>query len=169
MTNNHDKGLSDEEVTRYARQLILPEIGDEGQDALKSCRLAIIGAGGLGNPALMAATNAGFGHITLIDDDRVDATNLNRQFLFTPDDIGKPKAEIAAMAARAQNPFISVEAYEGYFDDRHADELIPHHDIFIDASDNAPTPSLVNRAALAHHHPLIFVSAIPLEGQLAAR
>ena len=169
MTDKTDKTgtLNDAEITRYARQLILPEISDEGQDALKATRLAIIGAGGLGNPALMAATNAGFGHITLIDDDVIEGTNLNRQFLFTPDDIAQPKAEIAARHAAAQNPLISVKARTSYFDETIADEVMAGHDIIIDASDNAPTRYLANRTALAHDKPLIFVSAIRFEGQLA--
>ena len=96
--------LTDAEITRYARQLILPEISDDGQDAIKATRLGIIGAGGLGNPALALAAATGFGHITLIDDDVIEATNFNRQFLFTPADEGQDKAVCAAAKAQSQTP-----------------------------------------------------------------
>lgn len=161
------KPLSDAEITRYARQLILPEIGDEGQDALKATRLAIIGAGGLGTPALISAASAGFGHITVIDDDAIEATNLNRQFLFHEDEISQSKAEIAAKAARAQNPHIKVTALPSRFSDANAQEIIATHDIIIDASDNPETRYRANRAALKGRSVLIFVSAIRFEGQLA--
>ena len=159
--------LDDDEITRYARQLILPEIGDEGQDAIKTTRLAIIGAGGLGNPAIITAAAAGFGHISIIDDDRIEATNLNRQFLFSDTDIGQSKAEIAAAKARQQNPHIMITTHQSRFDETHGDKIAADHDIIIDASDNPETRRLANRAALAHQRALIFVSAIRFEGQLA--
>lgn len=159
--------LTDAEITRYARQLILPEIGDEGQDALKATRLAIIGAGGLGTPALSSAAAAGFGHITVIDDDVIEATNLNRQFLFHEDEISQSKAEVAAKAARAQNPHITVTALPNRFTDANAKEIVATHDIIIDASDNPETRYRANRAALGGGCVLIFVSAIRFEGQLA--
>ena len=159
--------LTDAEITRYARQLILPEIGDEGQDAIKATKLGIIGAGGLGNPALMLAAAAGFGTITIIDDDEIEATNFNRQFLFTPADEGQGKAVTAAGRAQAQNPHISVTGLTASFDKTTADSFISDHDIIIDASDNAETRLCANRMALRHDKPLIFVSAIRFEGQLA--
>ena len=162
-----ESNLNDEEITRYARQMILPEIGDEGQEALKATKLGIIGAGGLGNPALMLAATAGFGHITIIDDDVVEATNLNRQFLFTPDDLAQPKAVIAAERAQAQNPHCHITAHRGSFDDSQAAGFVASHDIIIDASDNPETRYLANRHALACNRHLIFVSAIRFEGQLA--
>lgn len=159
--------LSDAEITRYARQLILPEISDEGQDKLASAKLLIIGAGGLGTPALIMAASAGFGHITIIDDDVVNPTNLNRQFLYQPADREKPKAPIAAAFAAAQNPHISLTALEDRFSDRNASDLITAHDIIIDASDNPETRYLANAQALACKTPLIFVSAIRFDGQIA--
>jgi molybdopterin/thiamine biosynthesis adenylyltransferase len=159
--------LSDAEITRYARQLILPEIGDAGQDALKATRLAIIGAGGLGTPALIAAASAGFGHITIIDDDVIEATNLNRQFLFHEEEAGQSKAERLAKAARAQNPHISITALDSRFTADNADKIIAAHDVIIDASDNAETRYRANRSALSEGRVLIFVSAIRFEGQLA--
>ena len=159
--------LNEDEITRYARQLILPQIGDEGQDALKATRLGIIGAGGLGNPALIAAATAGFGHITICDDDLIEPTNLNRQFLFTPNDIGKAKAQTAAQIAQDQNPHITLTAQTAAFDNANAVSFMHDHDIIIDASDNAKTRYLANSTALATKTPLIFVSAIRFEGQLA--
>ena len=159
--------LNDAEIIRYARQLILPEIGDAGQDALKATRLAIIGAGGLGTPALISAATAGFGHITIIDDDVIEATNLNRQFLFHEKQTGQSKAEVAAKAALAQNPHISVTALSQRFNDSNAEQIVATHDIIIDASDNPETRYCANRATLRTRAVLIFVSAIRFEGQLA--
>ena len=159
--------LTDAEIARYARQLILPEIGDEGQDAIKASRLLIIGAGGLGNPALIMAASAGFGTIGLIDDDRVEATNLNRQFLFQEADMNGAKSEVAASIAQAQNPHISIHAYPTRFDETTAEALMADYDIIIDASDNPETRYFANQMALAHDKHLIFVSAIRFEGQLA--
>lgn len=159
--------LNDGEIERYARQLILPEIGDEGQDAIKATRLAIIGAGGLGNPALIMAASAGFGTIGIIDDDVIEATNLNRQFLFQEADIGAAKAVVIAKRAQAQNPHITINSYHKRFDERTAQALISDYDIIIDASDNPDTRYLANRMALAHNKALIFVSAIRFEGQIA--
>ena len=159
--------LSDAEITRYARQLILPQIGDAGQDALKATRLAIIGAGGLGTPALISAASTGFGHITVIDDDIIEATNLNRQFLFHEDEAGQSKAEVVAAAARAQNPHINVSALPNRFTDANAEQIAAHHDIIIDASDNPETRYRANRACLSQGCVLIFVAAIRFEGQLS--
>ncbi|MGC6517345.1 MAG: HesA/MoeB/ThiF family protein [Candidatus Puniceispirillaceae bacterium] len=159
--------LSDTEIARYARQLILPEIGDEGQEILRRTKLGIIGAGGLGVPALMMAAGAGFGTITIIDDDVVDMTNLNRQFIYGPDDIGKQKAPLAASIAGAQNPYCDIKAQTQRFDHDNADNLMADHDIIIDASDNPQSRILASRAALRHQTSLIFVSAIRFEGQLA--
>lgn len=167
MTDPQKRALTDAEITRYARQLILPEIGDAGQDALTAARLLIIGAGGLGTPALIMAASAGFGQITLMDDDVIDQTNLNRQFLYSPDDVGKAKSEIAAAVGSRQNPHITITALTTRLTTANASALFADHDIVIDASDNPATRYLANRAALESQTPLIFVSAIRFEGQLA--
>lgn len=159
--------LSDAEISRYARQLILPEIGDDGQDAIKATRLAIIGAGGLGTPALMMTASAGFGQITVIDDDVIEITNLNRQFLYREEDCGAAKSEQAVKIAQAQNPHITLKALTKRFDSTNADTITKTHDIIIDASDNPETRYLANRASLKNGAALIFVSAIRFEGQLA--
>ena len=159
-------GLTDTEIERYARQLILPEIGDDGQDALRKTRLCIVGAGGLGVPAALLAAAAGFGQLTIIDDDTIDATNLNRQFIYQPDQIGMAKAEVLAGFAAAQNPHITVTSQPHYCDEARAGELAATHDIIIDASDNIETRQRLNRACLRSQTPLIFVGAIRFEGQL---
>ena len=159
-------GLTDTEIERYARQLILPEIGDEGQDALRKTRLCIIGAGGLGVPAALLAAAAGFGQLTIIDDDTIDATNLNRQFIYQPDQIGMAKSEVLAGFVAAQNPHITVTSHPHYCDETRAGELAATHDIIIDASDNIETRQRLNKACLRSHTPLIFVGAIRFEGQL---
>ena len=164
---NMTKTLHDDEVARYARQLILPEIGDAGQDKLKASKLGIIGAGGLGTPILALAAAAGFGHITIIDDDVIEDTNLNRQFLYTPHDIGASKARIAATLSQKQNPHITIEPITERLDVQNADDFISCHDVIIDASDNSQTRLLANRTALRHERALIFVSAIRFEGQMA--
>lgn len=159
--------LIDDEVMRYARQLILPEISDEGQDKLKASKLLIIGAGGLGNPALVMAAASGFGHVTVIDEDVIDITNLNRQFLYEAAHEGLPKADIAAHKAQMQNPHCQVTALTARFATQNANSLCDTHDVVIDASDNPETRLLANRACLATNTPLIFVSAIRFEGQMA--
>ena len=158
--------ISDLELEHYARQLILPEIGDEGQVALRQCRLLIIGAGGLGVPILVNAAAAGFGHITIMDNDRIERTNLNRQFIYQEGDIGQFKAEKAALYARLQNPHIEVHADTNRFSPATSD-ICASFDIIIDATDNPESRYLANKAALAAKKPLIFVSAIRFEGQLS--
>ena len=156
----------DQEIERYARQLILPEIGDEGQDALAESKLLIIGAGGLGVPVLANSAAAGFGHITIMDDDRIERTNLNRQFMYHEDHIGQPKAEIAQQFAKKLNPLIDIHAEQSRFTSANAD-MISAFDIVIDATDNFESRHLANKAALDAQKPLIFVSAIRFEGQLS--
>ena len=156
----------DQEIERYARQLILSEIGDEGQDALSQTRLLIIGAGGLGVPILANCAAAGFGHITIIDDDKIERTNLNRQFIYHEHHIGQSKAEIARQFAKKLNPLIEVTANQSRFCADNA-EMISAFDIVIDASDNFASRQLANKACLAAKKPLIFVSAIRFEGQLS--
>lgn len=159
--------LSDDEIARYARQLILPEIGDEGQETLKASKIGIIGAGGLGIPILMMAASAGFGEITIIDDDVVEFTNLNRQFMFQESDIGQPKAQRAVDVASAQNPHITINAQPSRFDEQTARHFCEMHDLIIDASDNPETRRLANQTTRQTQTALLFVSAIRFEGQMA--
>ena len=157
---------ADLELEQYARQLILPDIGDDGQQALRQSHLLIIGAGGLGVPILVNAAAAGFGHITIMDDDVIERTNLNRQFIYEEGDIGHAKAEKAALFAQTQNPHIKVTANRERFSPA-TSQMVSAYDIIIDATDNPESRYLANKAALAAKKPLIFVSAIRFEGQLS--
>lgn len=159
--------LSDDEITRYARQLILPEIGDDGQDAIRATKLCVIGAGGLGVPVIMLAACAGFGHISILDDDVIESTNLNRQFIYTPDEAGRAKADIAAKKAQDFNADITITAHPMRFSEKTADDIIASHDIIIDASDNPATRYLANDIAVKHQKAHIFLSAIRFEGMCA--
>lgn len=161
--NDHE---IDRQIERYARQLILPEIGDEGQEALAQTRLLILGAGGLGVPILVNATAAGFGHITIIDDDKIERNNLNRQYIYHEGDMGEPKAKTAARFAQRLNPHCTIHPDLSRFTADRMD-MVNHFDIIIDATDNAQTRHLANQAALLSQKPLIFVSAIRFEGQLS--
>ena len=157
---------ADLELEQYARQLILPDIGDEGQEALRQSRLLVIGAGGLGVPILVNAAAAGFGHITIMDDDVIERTNLNRQFIYQEGDIGQSKAEKAALFAQQQNPHSEVIANTDRFSSA-TSQMVSTYDIIIDATDNPESRYLANKAGLAAKKPLIIVSAIRFEGQLS--
>lgn len=159
--------LSRSELERYARQLILPEIGEEGQKKLKAARVLVIGAGGLGSPALYYLAAAGVGHITIVESDRVEPSNLNRQILYTAADVGRMKAEVARERLLALNPDIEVEALARRFDVPLARKLVPRHDLVVDASDNFATRYLANDAAVLFDRPLVHGSIYRFEGQLA--
>ena len=130
----------------YARQVILPEIGQQGQTRLHQSRVLVIGAGGLGSPILMALAGAGVGHLTVVDHDIVSASNLNRQFLYTAADIGQPKATIARERLLAYHPDIEVTALDQAFTAALAQHVLPDHDLVVAAVDNRATRRLINRA-----------------------
>lgn len=130
----------------YARQIILPEIGPQGQTRLQKSRVLVVGAGGLGSPILMALAGAGVGHLTLVDHDTVSASNLNRQFLYTVADIGLPKAIIARKRLLAYHPDIEVTALDQTFSAELAQQVIPDHDLVVAAVDNRSARRLINRA-----------------------
>lgn len=130
----------------YARQVILPEIGQQGQTRLQQSRVLVIGAGGLGSPILMALAGAGVGHLTVVDHDIVSASNLNRQFLYTAADIGQPKATTARNRLLAYHPDIEVIALDQTFTAELARHVIPDHDLVVAAVDNRGARRLINRA-----------------------
>ena len=130
----------------YARQVILPEIGQQGQTRLHQSRVLVIGAGGLGSPILMALAGAGVGQLTLVDPDTVSASNLNRQFLYTAADIGQPKAIIARERLLAYHPDIEITALDQTFTAELAQHVIPDHDLVVAAVDNRGARRLINRA-----------------------
>lgn len=158
--------MSPEEIERYARHLMLREIGGPGQARLSRARVLVVGAGGLGAPALLYLAAAGVGTIGVIDDDRVSASNLQRQVIFRTGDIGQPKVAAAQGALAALNPFVSVRP----MDERLTTEtagLVADWDLVLDGSDNFDTRHLVNRACVAAGVPLISGAIAQWEGQLS--
>jgi sulfur-carrier protein adenylyltransferase/sulfurtransferase len=159
--------LSAEEVKRYARHTILPEIGEEGQLRLKRARVLVIGAGGLGCPVLQYLNAAGVGTIGIIDDDRVDLSNLQRQILFSTADVGRQKATCAAEKLQAANPHTILQAYTLRLDRGNALGLFAKYDVIVDGTDNFATRYLVNDACVISGKPLVFGSIFKFEGQVS--
>jgi len=158
-------GLSPAELRRYARQLSLPEIGLAGQLRLKAARVLVLGAGGLGSPVLTSLVAAGVGTVAVVDSDTVAESNLHRQTLFGPGDIGALKAEVAATALAAQNPFVTVIPIAERLTDDTVLALVDDYDIVIDGTDNFPTRALAHDAAGLLGKPYIWGSALRLDGQ----
>lgn len=152
---------------RYARQLVLPEIGEAGQARLKAARVLVIGAGGLGAPALFYLAAAGVGTIGIADDDRVETANLHRQILYTQDDVGRLKTDAAAERLRALNTDVRIEKCDGRVTTENAVELIAGYDLVLDATDGLDTKFLINDAAAIAGRPLVYASALGLEAQVA--
>ena len=150
---------------RYARQIILPEIGPDGQELLRVAAVLVIGAGGLGSPALLYLAAAGVGRIGIVEEDVVELSNLNRQILYRSKDVGKPKVLVAAQRLRELNPEIIIDAYQKRFLGSGAYELASKYDLLLDASDNFATRSLVNEVAVATKKPLVHGSVRQFEGQ----
>lgn len=159
--------LSDAELDRYARHIVLKEMGGDGQSRLKAASVVVIGAGGIGSPAIQYLAAAGVGRLRVIDDDRVDASNLQRQTIFATGDIGVAKVEAAAAAARRINPHVAVDALPVRIDTGNAARLIEGADVVLDGCDNFATRLAVADAALALHVPLVSAAVGQFEGQLA--
>jgi sulfur-carrier protein adenylyltransferase/sulfurtransferase len=157
--------LSKEEVLRYSRHLIMPEVGLEGQLKLKRARVLLIGTGGLGAPLGLYLAAAGVGHLGLVDFDVVDFSNLQRQVTFSTDDIGKHKTEAAKARLSALNPTIEIETFETRLTSENALELFRDFDIIVDGTDNFPTRFLVNDACLLLGKPNVYGSIFRFEGQ----
>jgi molybdopterin/thiamine biosynthesis adenylyltransferase/rhodanese-related sulfurtransferase len=157
--------LTNDELLRYSRHLSLPEFGLEGQKRLKAGRVLCIGAGGLGSPALLYLTAAGVGTIGLVDFDAVDVTNLQRQVLYTSDDIGRSKLQAAAARLKALNPALEVELHEQALDASNALDLVARYDVVVDGTDNFPTRYLVNDACVLTGKPNAYGSIFRFEGQ----
>ncbi len=158
--------FSDAELDRYARHLVLREVGGAGQAALKAARVVVIGAGGIGSPALQYLAAAGVGTLVVIDDDRVDVSNLQRQTLFADADIGTAKVAAAAAALARINPFVTVEPHARRIDAGNAAELLAGADVVVDGCDNFATRLVVADSALAAHVPLVSAAVGQFEGQL---
>ncbi|MFC5283859.1 molybdopterin-synthase adenylyltransferase MoeB [Pedobacter alpinus] len=159
--------LQKEELKRYSRQMILPELGLKGQGKLKSAKVLMIGAGGLGCPVLQYLAAAGVGEIGIIDDDVVDETNLHRQILYFHEDIGLKKAEAAAQKLKKLNPFIKIETFTERLNADNSSSIFANYDLIIDGSDNFPTRYLVNDTCVELNKTLVFGSIFKFEGQVS--
>lgn len=159
--------LSDDELERYARHIVLREIGGPGQRRLRGARVAVIGAGGLGAPVLLYLAAAGVGQIDIIDDDVVSLSNLQRQVIFSGGDLSAPKAVAAARAIAALNPGVRTRAHTERLDARNADALLSGAELLIDGSDNFETRRLCNRISVARRLPYLFGAIGQWEGQVA--
>lgn len=159
--------LAREELKRYNRQIILPEIGLSGQQKLKAAKVLMIGAGGLGCPVLQYLAAAGVGKIGIVDDDLVDESNLHRQILYSSADVGKPKAVVAAEKLKLFNPYVELTAYQERLTHENAEKLIGFYDLIIDGSDNFPTRYLVNDTCIRLNKTLVFGSIFKFEGQIS--
>jgi len=155
------------ELDRYARHILLREIGGPGQQRLKAAKVLVVGAGGLGSPALMYLAGAGVGTIGVIDADVVEGSNLQRQIIHTDGRIGLPKVQSAEIAMRALNPFITVQPYQRRLDEETAAALIADYDLVLDGTDNFDTRYLVNRVCTALGKPLISAAITQWEGQIS--
>jgi molybdopterin/thiamine biosynthesis adenylyltransferase len=162
------KGLfSEVELERYARHIVLREIGGPGQKALKEAKILVIGAGGLGSPALMYLAAAGVGTIGVIDEDTVDNSNLQRQVIHRDADIGLPKVQSAMAAMQAQNPYVEVRPYQRRLTEEIAEDLFAEYDVILDGTDNFDTRYMANAAAVMQGKPLISGALSQWEGQIS--
>ena len=158
--------LSKEEVLRYSRHLIMPEVGMDGQLKLKNAKVLCIGTGGLGAPLGLYLAAAGVGRIGLVDFDNVDLTNLQRQVLFGTSDVGRPKTLAAAERLRNLNPDIQIDVFETHLTSENALEIMKDYDIVVDGTDNFPTRYLVNDACVLLGKPNVYGSIFRFEGQI---
>ena len=159
--------LGDVDRARYARHLSIPEVGEEGQQALLDAKVLLVGGGGLGCPAALYLAAAGVGKIGVIDFDRVDASNLQRQVLYPTHRVGAPKAQAARDALLALNPGIEVEGIEERLSIDNVDAMVEGYDVVLDGADNFPTRYLVNDAAVKHGFTCVHGSVFRFEGQVS--
>lgn len=159
--------FSEEQIQRYARHILLPQVGGRGQEKLLNAKVLVVGAGGLGSPVLMYLAAAGVGTIGVIDDDDVELSNLQRQIAHTTQSVGTPKVESAARAISALNPGVTVIAHKERLNFANALDLIARYDLVTDGSDNFATRFLVNDAAYFARRPLVTGAILRFDGQVA--
>jgi len=159
-------GLSDEELERYARHIVLPQVGGVGQRKLKASSVAIVGAGGIGSAAIPALAGAGVGRLTIIDDDVVDLTNLQRQPIFRADQVGQSKADLAAGFVRSLNAHVEVAPVSARLTADNAEALLLSHDLVIDGCDNFATRLVVGDTLTRLKIPLVSAAAVQFQGQM---
>ncbi len=155
------------DLERYARHLVLPEVGAAGQERLRDARVLVVGVGGLGSPAALYLAAAGVGTLGLVDFDSIEDSNLQRQVLFTQRDVGRPKLEVAGERLRAANPKLTVEPHAVRLDRHNALDIVRRYDIVLDGSDNLPTRYLVNDACVLSGRPDVYGSIFRFEGQVS--
>ncbi|MEP4079327.1 molybdopterin-synthase adenylyltransferase MoeB [Haloferula sp.] len=158
--------LNQDERQRYARHLSIPGVGEEGQRRLKGASVLMIGTGGLGSPAALYLAAAGVGRIGMVDDDKVDASNLQRQILHGESWVGKPKLESAVARLREINPLIQIDTHPARFTADNADEVTSDYDLILDGSDNFPTRFLTNDIGFLQKKPVVYGSIYRFEGQV---
>ena len=158
--------MTDDQLLRYSRHILLDEMGIEGQEKVLNAHALIIGAGGLGSPAALYLASAGVGRITLVDDDVVDLTNLQRQIAHTTARVGLPKVASAATAMQAINPEVHVSALQMRADDAALDRLVQDASVVLDCSDNYATRHAINAACVRHRRPLVSGAAIRFDAQI---
>jgi sulfur-carrier protein adenylyltransferase/sulfurtransferase len=161
------ESLSVDEVRRYSRHLIIPDVAMAGQKRLKNAKVLCVGAGGLGSPALMYLAAAGVGTLGIVEFDVVDESNLQRQIIHGQSDVGRSKAESARDSVREINPFVTVNLYEERLDSSNVMELFAQYDLIIDGTDNFATRYLVNDACVLLHKPYVWGSIYRFDGQAA--
>jgi len=159
--------MNDDQLLRYSRHILLPEIGIEGQEKFLTSAALVIGAGGLGSPVALYLAAAGVGTITLADGDAVDLTNLQRQILHTTESIGKPKAASGREALAKINPEVKVVPLQRRLEGEELDRLVAGASVVLDCSDNFATRHAVNRACVRHRRPLVSGAAVRFDGQVS--
>jgi adenylyltransferase/sulfurtransferase len=159
--------LTHEETKRYSRHLVLEEFGMDAQLKLKTSRVLVVGAGGLGSPALLYLAAAGVGTLGIVDDDAVDISNLQRQVIYTVQDVGRKKATTARDRLAQLNPHVSITAYPVKLTSANAAEIVAAYDVVIDGTDNFPTRYLLNDVCVLQDKPLVYASILKFEGHLS--
>jgi molybdopterin/thiamine biosynthesis adenylyltransferase/rhodanese-related sulfurtransferase len=161
------RSLGEEQRRRYSRHLLIPEVGEEGQLKLLDSRILLIGAGGLGSPASLYLAAAGVGTLGIVDDDAVDATNLQRQIVHSTDRLGEPKAQSAKRTIEALNPDVTVKVFQERLTSENVDRILGEGwDVIVDGADNFPTRYLLNDASVWHEIPVVHGSIFRFEGQV---
>ena len=159
--------MDDNQLLRYSRQIMLPQVDALGQQKLLDSSALIVGMGGLGSPVAMYLASAGVGHLILADFDQVEISNLQRQIIHATSDIGRDKVDSAYDRLKQLNPDITITRFKQKLDDAALDDLVPQVDVVIDGCDNFATRFAVNRACVKHHTPLVSGAAIRFEGQVS--
>ncbi len=160
-----EESMRPEQLERYSRHILLPHVGERGQQKLLSAKVLLVGAGGLGSPAAIYLAAAGVGKLGIVDSDNVDLSNLQRQVLHFSKDVGRPKTESAQQTIKALNPDISVTTYEERLDPSNVNRIIGDYDLMLDGADNFPTKYLLNDACYFAGKPLVYGSIFQFEGR----